>query len=675
MATITSNDTGNWSAGATWVGGVAPVNGDDFVIATGHTVTMDVDQSGMAAGIGASTIQTGATLTFSTAAATHYLKMSNYLDCRGVIQGGTSVAVPMPFASKNTINFTNSGWGIYINNATATSIKLYCTQPTNQYIKLTDTEPIAETELAVDTDVTGDIWADGDQIAICNIDEGSDCELRTIDAGGIAAGAITVTAGLTAEKLEGSYVVLITRNIRIINSNHATDGVIYGGSTTTNNHIAAEFNTCKTGLYGVYTSEFAGTMAAITGNGLYGCFTLTMSGAITNGTGSGIYNCYKDTVVSGFIGGCANGALANFGVLYSSIVAGCNSGMYTDRHPKITGTIDGCGSAINQCYRVQMLGTIQNNASGIYREGGHVIKGTFSNNSTADLNTVYSAKCSDTTFGSATEFANYDSQERAVNDYVESDNHDGVENAFKAWCKGGVITSQAASPPTGYSIWYKLTAEDTTQTYPVFRQYETTVLSGTAIEIEGYLAIPNGEDLTGYAPALQIIDFFDDPLVDPTAEPLHEDEIPDPDGSETGWQAVSVIWANLTDSPKQVFVRMIAWNDGGADDVEISSCWSIAGYKDQIQSIYDMLPTDATYLMGSNDDDAHDGDIDSILEDTNEIQGKLPDNYIMGSSDQEDHDDEIDAIVAHLGQVRIVENESPGGRAGAAGTSGIAEGC
>jgi len=37
-------------------------------------------------------------------------------------------------------------------------------------------------------------------------------------------------------------------------------------------------------------------------------------------------------------------------------------------------------------------------------------------------------------------------------------------------------------------------------------------------------------------------------------------------------------------------------------------------------------------------------DINSILEDTNEIQGKLPTNYIMGSSDFTDKDDEIDAI-------------------------------
>lgn len=42
MATRTSAQSGNFSAGSTWVGGVAPVDADSFVIATGHLVTYDV---------------------------------------------------------------------------------------------------------------------------------------------------------------------------------------------------------------------------------------------------------------------------------------------------------------------------------------------------------------------------------------------------------------------------------------------------------------------------------------------------------------------------------------------------------------------------------------------------------------------------------------------------------
>jgi len=579
---IDSTATGNWSAGGTWVGGVAPANGDTVVIKSPHVVTFDVDQSGFANGV-TLTIDSGATLIYKATAGTYYLMTSADITVNGTFQIGTSAAVPQIFTAKSTVDF----------NSTAKSFKgtgvvnTYCINPTNYYI-LSDAQAVSgQKNISVATDVTADIWADGDEVVVIDSTP-RDLETNTIGAGGIAAGQITTNVNLDSNYESGSVVALLTRNVRIIGS------TTYTFHTMENCYISAEIR----GTYGFTL-----------------CKNFTVDGAIKTSSVYTSYQCYNmlnngvllgdGYIINGFnntVNNLSNGRTGNYAVYGES-----NFTMLEDAW------IFGSTGGISQSSNVILGGKISNTSAGyggIVRCIG-VIAGnlTMANNAGGDLSLVVDGVFYNSSFGSTSEFTYYtDTDSRKANSYVESSNHDQTENAFKAWTLGGIVTSQTASPPTGYTIWYEHACEDVDN--PCFRQYETTVLPDTAIEVTGQIRIADAEDHSAYPPTLQIVDKFADPLVDSSQSYLDTDAVATADGTEADWQDVSVIWANSGDAPRQIIVRMFAQHASG----DVDEVWSIANYQSQIQAIYDKLPTN--YIMGSSDVDDHDTDIDSILEDT-----------------------------------------------------------
>lgn len=159
MAIITSAQSGNFNATTTWVGGVVPVDGDNFIIASGHTVTYNVatpvtngfqdstingvlqHQSGTSTTLrmnGRLTIATngtyhmraGAKLQFKgTAAESHNLYINNQAGASFIAEGSDGMPVTTLASTANefstSFNFTSAAnfavgeWFAIYNNTTA----------------------------------------------------------------------------------------------------------------------------------------------------------------------------------------------------------------------------------------------------------------------------------------------------------------------------------------------------------------------------------------------------------------------------------------------------------------------------------------------------------------------------------------------------------------------------
>ena len=420
MATRTSVGSGLWSSVGTWDTGV-PVDGDDVVIASGHVIEFDANQSAFVTGV---KVTITGTLTHTTAAGSYclFLKTGASVVGAGTWNIGTSGA-PIPFASKHTVTGA-AGW--YVDGVSGLTMTVYGAEPTYTSIKLSADEAIGQTELSVDTDVTGDIWAAGDIIRIDDINRGRESEERIIATGGIAAGTITVTAGLTAAKSTGAVVSLITRNIRIIAVGTGSYTIYrVGTGSVTKLTVAGGM------WYGVNKSLFTA------------CPYLVVSGGTISGNGDGISSCSNSVVSGGVFSGNSNGINS----CSNSVVSG--------------GVFSGNSNGINSCSNSVVSG------------------GTFNGNNYDIANTTGNLFGVELT--AAIEHYQYTNITNGWHS-LQSDNHDAVDGAVKAWCKGGVVTSQAVIKPDGYTQACNHALESAS--YPAFWYKKFTVPAGQIYSIE-----------------------------------------------------------------------------------------------------------------------------------------------------------------------------------------------
>ena len=435
MATITSVGSGLWSNATVWDTGV-PVDDDVVVIATGHVVEFDVDQSGFANGINGLTIM--GTLSLTRTTGTYYLKIkaAATINGAGTFDCGTS-ASPIPFASKHTIT---GGAGWYINGAGGMTMTVYAAEPANKFIKLSAIEASGQTVLSVDTDVTGDIWQAGDTIRIDNTNKAVESEQRTIAVGGIATGEITITAGLTNAKLEGALVLLITRNVKFA-------GVGSSG------YVAQNFTSGKLNVGG-------GQWTTANYRVFYSCADMTISGGTFSGNSYGVHNCVGASISGGTFSG------NNTGV--NSCVGASISG----------GTFSGNNHGVNSCSGASISGgTFSGNDYGVSGCAATIKVAVFTSNNYDMYQSVFDGY--GITLTAATPNGDYALLAKEIYSYIA--NYAGM-GEYKAWTKGGVTETQAVTVPTGYTQAMQTVLENAS--VEGYWQKEITVGAGASVNIE-----------------------------------------------------------------------------------------------------------------------------------------------------------------------------------------------
>lgn len=448
--TFTSAGTDNlWSNPANWDGGTTiPADGDSVTIPSGQTCEYDYN-SAYTTGIAGITVTGTFKLTRTAGTYRLFMKAATTIAGAGTFDCGT-VASPIPFAAKHTIT---GGAAWYVNGASGLTMTVYAAEPVIKYITIVGTEAVGQTVLSVAQDVTGEAnyWKDGDIVRI-NDAKKRETEERTIAVGGVASNTITITAGLTRDKAEGSVIVLISRNVKFINTRGDQLKSFLPGKLT----IAGGSFTAPSGTIVNCTSTISGGVFYNASFGASGAISL--SGGVFCALSTGVSANYS-TINGGVFTACNHAIVGRDLFITGGVFTCLNNCFYTSYVINIIGgSFIKCAKLCELCTGVRVFNT-------------ELVDCTQALNTTEF--TLYNSKIS------AATIINYASFNMFV--FSESIDHDQVAGAYKAWTKGGVTTKQAVVYPVGYTYSMQTVLENAT--VEGYWQKEVTVGAGASINI------------------------------------------------------------------------------------------------------------------------------------------------------------------------------------------------
>jgi len=236
------------------------------------------------------------------------------------------------------------------------------------------------------------------------------------------------------------------------------------------------FNAC------LYLVVSGGTISG-NSDGITGCTNLVVSGGVFSGNSNGISSCSNSVVSGGVFSGNSNGiSSCSAATISGGTISGNGGGIINCSNSVVSGgTISGNGGGITGCSNLVVSGgTISGNGGGITGCSNSVVSGgTFNGNNYDIANTTGNLFGVELT--AAIEHYQYTNITNGWHS-LQSDNHDAVEGAVKAWCKGGVVTSQTAIKPDGYTQACAHALESAT--YPAFWYKKFTVPAGQTYSIE-----------------------------------------------------------------------------------------------------------------------------------------------------------------------------------------------